>query len=196
MANQKISELTEATDCTGAELVAVVQGGTTKKAPLNTRIKSYLDTLYAPKIRYAKLSDTKSANTNAGGLTSGSFATRTLNTEDSDADSIVSLSANQFTLAAGTYRIYATVPACNVNRNKTKLRNVTDSTDTLIGTSEYTGASGYSRSVVSGQFTIAGTKAFEIQHRVETTNGTNGGGVESNFGVSEVYTVVEIWKTA
>lgn len=48
MANQKISELTEATDCTGSELVAVVQGGTTKKAPLNTRIKAYLGTLYSP----------------------------------------------------------------------------------------------------------------------------------------------------
>ena len=47
MANQKISELTEATNCTGAELVSVVQGGTTKKAPLNTRIKAYFDTLYA-----------------------------------------------------------------------------------------------------------------------------------------------------
>ena len=47
MANQKISELTEATNCTGAELVSVVQGGTTKKAPLNTRIKAYFDTLYS-----------------------------------------------------------------------------------------------------------------------------------------------------
>ena len=46
MANQKISELTEATNCTGAELVSVVQGGTTKKAPLNTRVKAYFDTLY------------------------------------------------------------------------------------------------------------------------------------------------------
>ena len=48
MANQKISELTEATNCTGAELVSVVQGGTTKKAPLNTRVKAYFDTLYTP----------------------------------------------------------------------------------------------------------------------------------------------------
>lgn len=47
MANQKISDLTEATDCNGSELVAVVQGGATKKASLSTRIKAYFDTLYA-----------------------------------------------------------------------------------------------------------------------------------------------------
>ena len=48
MAQIKISELTEAGNCDGSELVAVVQGGVTKKAPLSTRIKAYLDTLYAP----------------------------------------------------------------------------------------------------------------------------------------------------
>ena len=52
MAQIKISELTEAGNCDGSELVAVVQGGVTKKAPLSTRIKAYLDTLYPAKKTY------------------------------------------------------------------------------------------------------------------------------------------------
>ena len=63
MANQKISDLTEATNCDGTELVAVVQGGTTKKAPLNTRIKAYFDTLYAP---LTSITASFYANTQAG----------------------------------------------------------------------------------------------------------------------------------
>lgn len=165
---------------------------------LKSTLKAYFDTLYAPAVKYAKLSDTKSANTNGGGLSSGSWVTRTINTEDTDPDGIVSISANQFTLQAGTYRTYVTAPAAFVFRHKIKLRNTTDSADTLIGQSAFASATyeGHTISTLSGQFTIAGAKAFEIQHRVQNTNGTNGGGIESNFGVPEVYTVVEIWKVA
>ena len=38
-------------------------------------------------------------------------------------------------------------------------------------------------------------KAFELQHRFETTKTTNGLGIASSLG-TEVYSVVEIWKVA
>lgn len=203
MANQKISDLTEATDCDGSELVAVVQGGVTKKAPLSTRIKAYFDTLYATTSqipKYAKLSDVKTAGTQGGSFSSGAWRTRTINTEDTDADSIVTLSSNQFTLQAGTYRIKASAPATYVNGHQAKLRNTSDSADTILGTSEYASTADISlhntRSIIAGQFTIAGTKTFEIQHCCETTNATQGFGSRANCGVSEVYTIVEIWKVA
>jgi hypothetical protein len=188
-----INGLTSKSTPVGADVIVIgdsAAGFAGKKAALNTLAGAIMP--------YAKLSDTKAANTNGGGITAGSWVTRSINTKDTDADGIVSISANQFTLQAGTYRTYATAPAVQVNRHKIKLRNITDSTDTLIGSSAYASASygGHTLSTISGQFTIAGAKAFEIQHRVESTNGTNGGGVESNFSVSEVYTIVELWKVA
>lgn len=199
MAQIKISELTEAGNCDGSELVAVVQGGVTKKAPLSTRIKAYFDTLYASAVKYAKLSDTKATTTNGGTFTSGAWKTRTLNTEDSDSGSIVSISSNQFTLQAGTYRLSASAPAGRVNVHQTRIQNITDNTTTLVGSSEYSVGvtdSVQSRSVVAGEFTIAGAKAFELQHRCSSTRATDGFGIANSFGLSEVYSIVEIWKVS
>lgn len=144
---------------------------------------------------YIKLSDVKVANTAGGTFTSGSWQTRTLNTEDSDTGGHCSLSSNQFTLDAGTYRIIASAPAYNVAAHKAKLYNVSDASDEIIGSPEYIAiANVMSTSLVRGQFTIASSKTFEIQHRCGSTQATNGFGVQSNFGVSEIYTVVELWK--
>jgi hypothetical protein len=147
---------------------------------------------------YAKLSDTKAAGTSGGTFTSGAWQTRDLNTEDSDVDAIVSISGNQFTLISGTYIIRASAPAYSTDRHKTRLRNITDSTTTLIGTSAYSSNTGQSAeaSIIEDRFTIASAKAFEIQHQCQTTQALNGYGVESNLGESEVYTVVELWKIA
>jgi len=153
---------------------------------------------YSTKISYAKLSDVKANNTAAGGATTGSFITRTLNTEDTDADNIVSLASNQFTLGAGTYEIRASAPGYRVDRHKAVLYNVTDSVNTIIGTSENCSSADdvQTRSHITGRFTIAGTKVFEIRQRFQTGQGTNGMGLENGFSVSEVYTVVELWKVA
>ena len=144
--------------------------------------------------------DEKSSGTEGGGFTSGSFQTRTLNTVMTNEISGASLSSNQIILPSGTYFINAFAPATFCNRHKAKLRNITDSSDTLIGTSEFSG-SGNSDvvsnfSFVIGRFTIASSKTFELQHRCEVTRGTNGFGVSSIFSVVEVYTNVQIWKVA
>jgi len=142
--------------------------------------------------------DEKSANTSGGTFTFGSFQTRTLNTSVTNEISGASLASNQITLPSGTYYIYASAPAYAVNRHKVKLRNTTDSTDTIIGTSERADQSynGFSRSFVTGRFTIASTKTFEIQHRSSATLATDGFGNGSDFAVTEVYTDVQIWKIA
>ena len=146
----------------------------------------------------ALIRDEKAANTAGGTFTSGAWQTRVLNTEVSDADGIVSLASNQFTLQAGTYLIHARAPGYQCDRHKAKLRNVTDSTDALIGSSAWnpSAQSGAGESDVVGVITIASAKAFEIQHRCATTQASNGFGIESNFGVVEVYTEVEIWRFA
>jgi len=142
--------------------------------------------------------DEKAANNNGGTFTAGSFQTRTLNTVMTNEITGASLSSNQITLPAGTYYIHATAPAVVVENHKAKLRNTTDSSDTLIGTSEYANAT-YATSnvsIITGRFTIASQKTFEIQHRCLSSQNNNGFGVNTNIGVVEVYTDVQIWKVA
>ena len=162
-------------------------------------VSDYLDIhrrLDESTIEYVKLSDVKAANTAGGTFTAGSWQTRTLNT--SEGGSYCTLNSNQFTLPRGEYRIFARTPALTVDRHKAKLRNITDSADTIIGTSEFSdnaiGGHGVTHSVINGSFTILDTTTFEIQHMCQVTALTNGFGVASNFSVDEVYTIVEIWK--
>jgi len=145
---------------------------------------------------YIKLSDVKASGTEGGGFTSGAWQTRTLNTEDTDTGNHCSLSSNQFTLDAGTYEILATARTAKVNGNKLRLRNITDSADTLIGLNAFTEAThaGSNIAVLSGRFTIAASKTFELQHRCQVTRATNGYGESTGFGVSEVYAIIELSK--
>ena len=147
---------------------------------------------------YAIIGDQKSADTDAGTFTAGSWDTRDLNTELSDPDGIVSISSNQFTLAAGSYLVKASAPAIGVNNHKIKIYNVTDSADVEIGTTEYAHASDYTgeRSFVTARFTISGSKAFEIRHQCETTKSTYGLGRGYGMSVVELFTLVEIYKEA
>jgi hypothetical protein len=149
---------------------------------------------YAPRIAYLK--DVKASGNAGGTFTSGSYQTRTLNTLEGDA-SFVGLAANQFTLQAGTYHIEVSAPAGFVNGHKAKLRNITDSSDTLMGSTEYDSTvDNYTqtRSRVDGTFSITTTKTFEIQHRCETTKATDGFGASQTFGDNNVFTVVKLTK--
>ena len=146
---------------------------------------------------YAIIGDQKSAGTEGGTFTSGAWQTRDLNTEISDADGIVSISSNQFTLAAGTYLVNASAPAHKVNGHQIRLYNTTDSSTVAFGTTEIAHASDNcgNRSFVSARFTISGSKVYEIQHRCGTTRATDGFmRVHTNFGEGELFTLVEIYK--
>lgn len=138
--------------------------------------------------------DEKAAGTDAGTFTSGAWQTRTLNTKAVD-EIGSTLASNQFTLPAGTFRAYARVPAFHVNHHKSRLRNITDGSTTLVGSSQYcevaAGPTDQTDSIIIGRFTLAGTKTFEIQHQCETTKTGNGFGEGAGF--SEVEHYAEIW---
>jgi hypothetical protein len=142
--------------------------------------------------------DEKAAGTSAGTFTSGSFQTRTLNTVKTNEISGASLSSNQITLPSGTYYINASAPAYYVGGHIAKLKNITDNTDTIIGTSEatYPTASVVTRSFVFGRFTIAASKNFELQHACQSTYSPAGFGPGPDFSVVNVYAEVQIWKVA
>lgn len=145
---------------------------------------------------YVKVSDTKAAGTFGGTPTTGSFQTHIINTEDSDTTSICSLAANQMTLASGTYTCNIWSSYYKTNRAKTKLRNTTAATDLLIGSSEYSDSPNavVVKSFIQGKFTVAAGQALEIQYQVENAFTDQGLGVETNFGLSEVYLVAEFLK--
>jgi hypothetical protein len=148
---------------------------------------------------YAYLRDQKPAGTPGGTFNSGAWRTRNLNTEVFDVGGIVSLAGNQFTLQAGTYFIYARAPAFNVNRHQAKLRDVTNGVDALIGSS-MTAATfnlfGYNDSIVSGRISPVAQTTYELQHRCEFSQADRGLGQEANFGVTEVYAEVWIYREA
>lgn len=147
---------------------------------------------------YIMLQDQQTANTAGGTFTSGAWRTRVLNTEVTDTNSDCSLASNQITLTAGTYECRLTAPAYNCDRHKTRLQNVTDSTTVLLGTSDYapSGVGAETRSVVSGRFTIAASKALEFQHQCQTTSSSLGLGVATNFAATEVYATAEFWRVS
>lgn len=142
---------------------------------------------------YVLIRDEKTQNTNGGNFTSGSWQTRTLNTESSDAGGHASITSNQVTLDAGTWRIRASAPAFSCARHQARWQNTSDATTTVVGTSEdAVAATSQSRSFIEGRFTIATQKVFELQHQCQTTRNTDGFGVAANF-TTEVYSVVELW---
>ena len=161
------------------------------------------DSVTAPKIgsktftSYALICDQKGANDSGGTFSANTTVTRDLNTEIIDADGIVSIAGNQFTLQAGTYFIRASAPAFFVQRHIAWLHNETDGAVVQYGTGEYAEAvNGCStRSFISAKTTISSAKNFRIKHRCGVTRNSNGLGVSSEYNQS-IYTIVEIFKEA
>ena len=149
---------------------------------------------------YAIICDQKGTNTAGGSSSTGTFNVRDLNTELSDADSIVSISSNQFTLQAGTYLIKASAPSYKGNRHQIIIHNATDVATVAIGTSEFSyheNLGTTTRSFAMCRVTIGAAKAFEIRHRHGRAQATNGLGLETNYDtLASVYTIVEIFKEA
>ena len=150
---------------------------------------------------YAIIADVKADNANAGTFTSGAYRTRDLNTEIADADGIVSISSNQFTLTAGSYFIKWRCPYYNIGYSKSRLANTTD-TSYVNGEASY-GRAGptYQAGYVAGQgrVTISGTKVYEIQHICDTTQSGSGFGLDyahTGNATEAIYTTVEIFKEA
>jgi hypothetical protein len=144
---------------------------------------------------YVKVSDVKASGNSGGTFTSGAWQTRDINTEDTDTDSLASISSNQITLAAGTYECLIRAQAYQVNAHQLRLYDTTGTAVLLLGGTMFT-ASGdgvVGDSVIQGRFTLSVQSVLEVQHRCGTTKATNGLGVASNWG-DEIYTVAEFWR--
>lgn len=144
---------------------------------------------------YVCLRDVKAAGTHGGTFTQDGWRTRDLNDEQADASGICSLSSNQITLDAGTYRCLISAPCARIGVSKAKLQNITDAVSILLSTPGWihVSAGGNARDVIVGRFTLAAQKVLEVQHYCNTTKANYGFGYRSNIG-DEVYTQVEFWR--
>jgi len=147
--------------------------------------------------RYAHLRDEKSDGTAGGTFTQDAWQTRDLNTKVTDEIGIT-LSSNQFTLPAGTYRFRARGQADRVGFHRMRLQNITDASTIIVGSSHSVpgGIAAVFDAALEGQFTISASKTFELQHRCLSTFGTSGFGLANSFGTAEVYASIELFKAA
>ncbi|HEU4708295.1 MAG TPA: hypothetical protein VFS17_03190 [Methylophilaceae bacterium] len=145
-------------------------------------------------IGYMLVRDEKAQNTSGGANTGGTTATRTLNTVVANTIPGASLSSNQITLPAGTYRVRASAPAYNVDRHRVMLYDVSLGNAFALGTTESSSSTVTNRSFVTYRFTLAATKVLELRHFTTTSNATNGFGIQVNSSGVEVYGEVEIIK--
>lgn len=127
-----------------------------------------------------------------GTFNSGADRTRTLNTEVIDTGNHATLSANQITLQAGTYRASCWAMAWYVGGHRLKLVNVTDSIE-YIGSTEYLPQTNLhnGRAIVNCQFTIASAKVFELRHRCNLTAEVAGMGYSSSLN-PDIYAEVKL----
>jgi len=139
------------------------------------------------------LKDVKATTTNGGTFTATAWRTRTLNTVE-NSQAWCSLNSNQFTLAAGVYKVKATAPAYACNSHQCKIYNISDSTNDIIGSSGYAYTSNVPTtfSFAIGILEINSSKTFELQHYCASTKTGNGFGVSANTGLDEIYSIVEI----
>jgi len=143
---------------------------------------------------YILIRDEKAASNHGGTFTAAAWQTRVLNTEVSDDGGHASLASNQITLAAGTYEFKANLPCHEVGDSKARLANITDSIY-VYGENIYaTAGGGCNINYLSGKFTIAAPKVFELQHRCSVTGTNTGFGFGAYIGVIEVFASIEFRK--
>jgi len=149
-----------------------------------------------PGLKKAVIYDQKPAATQGGTFTSGAWRTRDLNTIEGDTG-VVSISSNQFSLQAGSYMIYATAPARDVDQHQTRLYNVTTSSVAAVGTAEKVSKGAQCpTSVLSTTLNIGSASTFELQHKCLTSFGTSGFGTSSGIfsGQVDIYASLIILK--
>lgn len=144
------------------------------------------------------IGDVKSSGVSGGTFTSGDDGgvygyQKPINTIISGDSEIVSILSNQFTLKRGDYKIKVRSPAYKVNRHKAALRDVTSGVF-YYGTAAWSDQTNqvFSYSYVDVNVSITEDTTFEVRHRSQTTQASDGFGLSSSFSVDEIYTTVEI----
>ena len=151
-------------------------------------------TVITPSTQECLLYDEKTDGTSGGASAAASWQTRDLN-QKMGACAFVNLSANQFTLSAGTYKIEGTAPAHGiVNTNRARFYNTGDATYYGIPVNQQAGQ------LVAGTLakvyyyvTLTDTQTYELRHWTQTAKAGDGlGPIITLAGQPEYYSQVKI----
>ena len=145
---------------------------------------------------YAIITNELSAGTQGGASTANSWETYALNTELADPDSIVSISSNKFTLAAGSYLIKWHCKMLNGERSSSRLYDVTNTAVRQYSMTQY----GWYTSILTPGFarvTPSGSTEYRLEYYCDDAQATYGLGMDApdDQGVT-INAVVEIYKEA
>jgi len=156
---------------------------------------------FASRLLHVREEQTSGTNPQ-GSVSAAVWNVRILNTVLTNEIPGASLATNQITLPAGTYMIMGHAPSSGLAQgHKARFYNATDASATIIGTTEKNASTASStevsnRSTVTGRFTIANSKTFELQHWVNNVAAGATGLAISVPSTVEVYSEVLIWKVA
>lgn len=133
----------------------------------------------------------------AGGTPSGtgSWLTRTLNSEQQNAVPGASLASNQISLPPGTYEVSGNAVGYQVGKHQSRLRDTGGASTLLTSTTADAGTAVATETTLQGTLNLTATTTIELQTRVGTA-ATDGFGSAANFGEDEVYANVFIRKLA
>lgn len=148
---------------------------------------------------YCLIRDQKASGTDGGTSIATTWTARDLNTEVVDTGSVATLSANQVTLIAGTYRVRAISTFYAPNYVTIRLRNITAGATVANGMSIFFDNSASNANCVAtvtldGRFTIAVASVFELQYYLSAAQATTGLGRAVTSGEVELYSVLELIK--
>ena len=149
---------------------------------------------------YALMEEAIEHGATAHTKTAGNWYTKQLTRISFDPQSIiVSLSSNEFTLAAGTYVIKWVHLLERCDSGITRLYDVTNSTSkkvSMVGFAQDNGnyAMVYSRGIT--RVTISGNTTYKYQYFVENNNSILTGPSSGNNTEEEIFGQVEVWKEA
>lgn len=154
--------------------------------------RTLLKTILAPQIAY--LSEQQPSGTAGGTSIATTWTTRTLNTLVDTTAIVTSLTSNQFTLSAGTYRISAVSTFYTANNVKIRIRNITDNTTAIVGQTVVGSTSTYPLASLDGEIVISSSKTFALQYYVQAGTATLGLGQPVSSGEMEIYSQLAITK--
>ena len=149
---------------------------------------------------YALMEEAIEHGATAHTKTAGDWYTKQLTRITYDPQSIiVSLSSNEFTLAAGTYVIKWVHLLERCDSGITRLYDVTNSTSkkvSMVGLAQDNGnyAMVYSRGIT--RVTISGNTTYKYQYFVGSANSILVGPTDSDNTEEEIFGQVEVWKEA
>lgn len=141
------------------------------------------------------LQEVPGADANGGSAISGRN-TRQLTTVTANRNTLATaISAGEFTLPAGTYRITASAQAHRVGGHRVILRNRTTSADMAEGGSEYADASlaTMTRATLDRVVTLAAQNTLALEHFCQTARATDGLGLGST-GLTSRFAELRIWR--